>query len=59
MKLIRTLSDNQASYLWRPLWEEKAMQYFREFAQGAKTVLSKLVKYKSKLKATHFAGPVR
>jgi hypothetical protein len=30
-----------------------------EFAQGAKTVLSQLVKYKSKLKATHFAGPVR
>ena len=25
MKLIRTLSDNRASFLWRPLWEEQAM----------------------------------
>ena len=33
---------------------KQAMQYFLEFAQGARTVLSKLVKYKSKLNAVHF-----
>ena len=48
------LSDNWISYLRRQLQEDLEMQYFWEFAQGTKTVISRLVQCKLNLNAPQF-----